>query len=69
MKIKNRKKNGTELNDITMLRDDKGSRYESKDNRLVIKRITTNDEGIYTCYSSETKESADIHVIGTFCVE
>lgn len=59
-----RTKNGTELSNVPILKDDHGSRYEIKDNKLIIKRLTFEDDGKYICSNPDTKESAEINVVG-----
>lgn len=60
----NRTKNGTELNNIADLRDEHGSRYEIKGDSLIIKRLSFEDDGKYICTNLDTKETAEINVVG-----
>lgn len=59
-----RTKNGTELSNVPHLKDEHGSRYEIKDNSLIIKRLLFEDDGKYICSNPDTKESAEINVVG-----
>lgn len=56
----NRTKNGTELSAIAHLQ----GRYEIKEDNLIIKDTTADDDGNYTCSITETNEEATIQVIG-----
>lgn len=60
-----RTKNGKELGSIEALKDEKKNpRYEISGNKLIIKKLTFEDDGKYTCTDPETKESAEINVVG-----
>lgn len=59
-----RTKGGEALSKQISLDDKKAVRYEIKDNSLIIKKLTFEDDGKYECFNPETKESADINVVG-----
>lgn len=62
-------KNGAELSNVPVLKDEHGSRYEIKDNSLIIKRLLFEDDGKYICSNPDTKETAEINVVANVYIK
>lgn len=60
-----RTKGGKALDSIPALKDDKkNNRFEFNGNKLIIKKLSFDDDGKYECTNPATKESAEINVVG-----